>query len=153
FATHSLLADERVLEKGNVRLSYDERGISGLFNLNDPFGAGMVARGQRLRLIAKYRTTGGEGQDLAVLEPQSATSAGGHAVSHTIGTTNSPLRVSQIFRTDGTTLDWDIELEVATNSAVEIGDLAINIPAPGPRGEEPKEIFEKGFVRHQFISG
>jgi hypothetical protein len=50
-------------------------------------------------------------------------------------------------------LDWDIALQAATNSPVEIGDLAINIPVVGPRGEEPKEIFEHGFLKHQFISG
>lgn len=141
------------LEKGDFRITYDERGVTGLANVRDPFGAEMVARGQRLGLIVKYRTRNGDWQDITSAEPQLSASPGDGAISYTSGTAESPLKVTQTFTTDGAALDWNIELQATTNSSVEIGDLAINIPAPGPRGEEPKEIFERGFVRHQFISG
>src|SRR5262249_31311531 len=49
--------------------------------------------------------------------------------------------------------DWQLELEATTNTPVEVGDLAIQVPVAGPRGEQPKDIFEHGFLRHQFISG
>lgn len=140
-------------EKGDFRVSYDERGVTGLANPRDPFGAGMLARGQRLGLIMKFRAVGGDWQDFTNSLPELSTSPDDGVVTFTSGATDSPLRVLQTFKTGGAALDWDIKLEAAKGSSVEIGDLAINIPAPGPRGEEPKEIFERGFVRHQFISG
>jgi hypothetical protein len=138
------------IEKGNFRVAYDERGINGLANPHDAFGAEMIPGGQRLGLSLKYKTDEGDWRDIPSYIVSSADEA---RVIYTSGTTNSPLKVVQTFKTDGTVLDWDIALEATTNSAVKIGDLAINIPVVGPRGEEPKEIFEHGFLKHQFISG
>ena len=59
----------------------------------------------------------------------------------------------QTFKVNGVGLDWDIELETTTNKSIRIGDLAIDVPAVGPQGENPKQIFEHGFMPHQFISG
>jgi hypothetical protein len=139
------------IEKGNFRLSYDDRGITGLANPHDPFGAEMLPRGQRLGLTVKFKTEGGDWRDVVTSYAES--SADNARVIYTNGATNEPLKVTQIFKTDGTVVDWDIALEASTNSAIEVGDLAINIPVVGPRGEEPKEIFEHGFLKHQFISG
>ena len=139
------------IEKGNFRLSYDERGITGLANPEDPFGAEMLPRGQRLGLTVKFRTGDSDWSDNGASSVES--SANESRVIYTGGKTNSPFKITQTFATDGMALDWNIELETVTNSPVEIGDLAINIPVVGPRGEEPKEIFEHGFLKHQFISG
>src|SRR6266566_6179460 len=76
------------------------------------------------------------------------------AAGRLVYSTGDPaLKVTQTFNTSGNVLDWNIELEVITNSAIEVGDLAISLPMVGPRGEEPKAIFERGFLKHQFISG
>lgn len=138
------------IEKGNFRLLYDERGIIGLANPQDPFGAEMIPRGQRLGLNVRFKTEDGDWRDVVTGYDSSADKA---RVIYTNGATNGSLKVTQTFKTDDAALAWDIALEATTNSAVEIGDLAINIPVVGPRGEEPKEIFEHGFLKHQFISG
>src|SRR5436190_10271126 len=139
------------IEKGNFRLAFDERGITGLANPHDPFGAEMIPRGQRLGLTVKFRTGDNSWQDLSGSGTES--SADETRVIYIHGATNSPLKATETFKTDGAVLDWDLTLEALTDTPVEIGDLAINIPVVGPRGEEPNEIFEHGFLKHQFISG
>jgi hypothetical protein len=49
-----------IIEKGNFRLSYDERGITGLANPHDPFDAEMIPPGQRLGLTIKFKTGDGD---------------------------------------------------------------------------------------------
>src|SRR6185295_15014292 len=46
-----------------------------------------------------------------------------------------------------------IDLESAGKTAVTIGDLGISIPAQGTNGATPAYIFERGFLKHQFVSG
>jgi hypothetical protein len=141
------------IEKGNFRFTYDDRGVTGLVNPNDPFGAQIVPPGQRLGLTVRYRTGTGEWLTVPANPMQvSVSRARGDAV-FAGGTADQALSVRQTFGTDGAVLDWTIELEATTNLPVEIGDLAISIPAAGPRGEDPRQIFERGFLRHQFISG
>jgi hypothetical protein len=59
-------------EKGNFRLSYDERGITGLANPHDPFGAEMLPRGQRLGLTVKFRTEDGVWRDVVTSYAESS---------------------------------------------------------------------------------
>lgn len=141
------------LEKGNFRINYDARGITGLANPHDPFDAQIVPQGQRLSLLLRYRTGGGDWSLVPATSFQTSASPDGTSVVSTSAEPRAPLRVTQSFATDGNALDWTIDLENTTNAPVEIGDLAVNIPAAGPRGENPAEIFEHGFLRHQFISG
>jgi hypothetical protein len=149
-SAHGAEKSTGAIDHGNFRVLYDDRGITGLANPQDPFGAEMIPPGQRLGLTIKFKCGDGDWLDVPSF---SLSSTNETRVIYTSGATNSPLKVSQIFESDGVALDWDISLDAATNSAVEIGDLAINIPVVGPRGEEPKEIFEHGFLKHQFISG
>lgn len=108
----------------------------------------MLARGQHLRLVVRYRDQG-EWLELGTNASTSRVSPAGIAYE----SVSSGLSVRQEFETDGTALDWNIELKAISNSPVQIGDLAITVPVAGPRGETPKEIFEHRFLRHQFISG
>lgn len=140
------------IEKGDFRFSYDERGITGLADPHDPFGAQIVPQGQRLGLTVHFRSGNGEWQTLSAGKLQSAVSSESKVIYSSEPSENL-LKATQTFTTDGTALDWNIELESVSNAPVEIGDLSISIPAAGPRGEDPKQIFEHGFVRHQFISG
>jgi hypothetical protein len=139
------------IEKGSFRISFDERGITGLANPHDPFGTQMLPPGQRLGLNVKYKTADGAWNDTPLSYAWS--SADQSRVMFTNNQSDCPLKVAETFKTDGEVLDWEIALENLTNSPVEIGDLAINIPIVGPRGEDPREIFEHGFLKHQFISG
>jgi hypothetical protein len=138
------------IEKGDFRFSYDGGGITGLANPHDPFGAQILPQNQRLGLLVRFRVGDGEWQTLSAGNLRTGGSTNDDKL---VFASDGPLKTAQTFQTDGTALDWNIELESATNVPVEIGDLSINIPAAGPRGEEPKQIFERGFLRHQFISG
>jgi len=52
------------IEKGSFRVSYDDRGITGLANPQDPFGAQMIPPGQRLGLTVKFKTDRAEWRDV-----------------------------------------------------------------------------------------
>jgi hypothetical protein len=166
------------IEKGNFRFSYDERGISALADPHDPFGAtlmpapvpgGPPARrtgardegarrdGERppvLGLILRYRSA--ETRDWAEITargPIWEASPEAGTVAYTSGGPSGPLKAVERFKTDGRVLDWTIDLQTTGNLPVQVGDLAISVPSVGPMGENPTQIFERGFLRHQFISG
>jgi hypothetical protein len=169
-----------VVDKGSLHFEYNERGIYGLASKDDPFkatvtpslpsaptsdvgvrgggrrgGGGGGGGGQPISLNIRYRI--GEGTNWTVLNAgQYALTADAAAgtLKYSLTNTSSPLKVTQNFKTDGKTLDWTIDLEAATNG-VTIGDFSMDVPSNGPRGggEDPKQIFEKGFIKHQFISG
>jgi hypothetical protein len=150
------------ISKGDFTFNYDDRGVSGLANAHDPFGAAITpaataGRGGRgpagaptLALTIDYRTgTAADWTTYARTQP--VASADGTAVSYT-SATGAPLKVVESYRTDGRALDWTVDLE-AVKSAVHLGDLGITIPLQGPTGATPADIFERGFLKHQFISG
>ncbi len=148
----ALHAASGVVDKGSLRFSYDERGIAGLGSKDDPFGAEVTSPEQPLALTVHYKTAGGDwitnrNRFQLIVSPETNT------LKYTLSDSNSPLRIVQTFSTDGATLDWNIDLENPSNGALTIGDLAINIPSVGPTGENPQQIFEHGFIKHQFISG
>jgi hypothetical protein len=157
------------IAKGDFRFSYDERGISLLANPRDPFGATLTtpAGGGRgggraggapggaatLALTINYRASAtGEWTSLP-RSPQMNTAADAGRVTYVRGGAPAPLRVTETYQTDGRVLDWTIDLESTAAAGVTVGDLAINIPAAGPTGNSPEQIFERGFLKHQFISG
>jgi hypothetical protein len=168
-------APAAVIEKGDFRFSCDERGISALANPHDPFGAtlmpsaapggppGTQAPGPRqgrgsaavLGLVLRYRPTGsgGDWTELSARGPNWEASPGSGTVVYTGGGASAPLKVIESYRTDGRVLDWTIDLETTGSSPVEVGDLGISFPVAGPTGEDPARIFERGFLRHQFVSG
>lgn len=141
------------IEKGDFRFTYDSRGVTGLANPHDPFGAQIIPQGQRLGLLLRYRAGDGDWAVVPAASFRTSASPDGATVVCASTETARPIRVTQSLTTDGNALDWTIDLENSTNAPIEIGDLAVNIPAAGPRGENPSEIFEHGFLRHQFISG
>ena len=61
-----------VLETRSFRLSYDERGITELANPQDPFGAQMLIRGQRLGLTVKYKAADGDWNSVPASRLESA---------------------------------------------------------------------------------
>ncbi len=153
FSRSAAESSSGAITKGSFRFTYDARGVNGLANPQDPFGAQIVPSGQRLGLLLRYRTGSGDWTTLPSNPGESSVSPDGASYICTTGSSNSPLQVTQTFTTDGTALDWNIELRATGDAPVEIGDLAVNVPVAGPRGENPNEIFEHGFLRHQFISG
>jgi hypothetical protein len=154
-------APTAVIEKGDFRFSYDERGISALANPHDPFGATLMPAalpdgpGPVLGLILRYRPagSGGDWSELSPRGPEWEASPGSGTVRYTTGGTPAPLKVIETFKTDGRVLDWTVDLEATGPSPIEVGDLGFSVPSAGPWGEDPAQIFERGFLRHQFISG
>jgi hypothetical protein len=150
-----------VVEKGEFRFACDERGVSALANPNDPFKATVMpaagARGGRppvLGLAVSFRANReGSWTDLPARGAGWEASPASGTATYTSGGPNDPVRVVETFRADGRVLDWTIAVESTSASAVEIGDLAVSIPVAGPYGEDPAQIFERGFLRHQFVSG
>src|SRR6516165_686635 len=60
------------VEKGDFRFAYDERGITGLADPHDSFGAQIVPQGQRLGLTVRFRSGDGEWETLPAGKLQSA---------------------------------------------------------------------------------
>jgi len=157
------------IEKGDFRFNYDEHGISGLANPHDPFGATLmpaeIQAGGRgvgvstgggsatLGLNLSYRVGSGDWTNLTTRGPQWNADREAGTVTYTSGGAGAPLKVVETYKTDGNVFDWSIDLETTGRSAVQVGDLGINVPAAGPSGGDPLQIFERGFLRHQFISG
>jgi hypothetical protein len=159
-----------IVEKGDFRFSCDERGVFGLAHPRDPFGAtlmpasaaagrpgqapgGKPGRPPVLGLVVRYRPSGsGDWVDLARGPKWEARPEAG-TVTYASGGPDVPLSVVETFRTDGRVLDWTIALKTTGPSSVEVGDLGIDFPVVGPMGENPAQIFERGFLRHQFVSG
>jgi hypothetical protein len=132
---------------GLWKIHFDESGLNGLANPEDPFQADLIANSQHVRLITRYRLGGGDWQEPPAPTLQAASN------SIVFSSAAAPLSLTQRFQTNGNSLDWIIELEATGIAPVEIGDLGIKIPIAGPQGENPERIFEHGFLKHQFIEG
>jgi hypothetical protein len=173
-ARTSGIAQTGILEKGDFRFAYDERGISLLANPHDPFGAtlttpasaaGRAGRGGQsapaatLGLTLSYRvaaTATGPATAWTTVTtrgPRWSAAPDRGTVTYTNAGTNAPVEITETYTTNGTVLDWTIDLASASARPVHIGDLGINIPIAGPTGNTPQQIFERGFLKHQFISG
>ena len=74
-------------------------------------------------------------------------------MTYTNAFADAPVKITETYQAEGRALDWTIDLESTGPSPVRIGDLGISIPVAGPTGENPKQIFERGFLQHKFISG
>lgn len=150
------------ISRGAFSFTADARGVSMLANPADPFGAvittpASAGRGGRgampaatLALTVTYRV--GQGDWIAA-SPRAVMTAlpNGDGVVYSTAA-GAPLKISETYRTDGRALDWTIDLE-AGRSPITIGDLGIGVPAQGPTGDNPAQIFERGFLKHQFVSG
>ena len=159
------------IERGAFRFSYDERGVSGLGSTADPWGALVVraapppgedtagarpggSPGPRtLALTLAYRTKGSEWRDLPARAAGWSADPEGGSVTYRSGGGDLPLLATETFRTDGRVLDWTIDLASTGPTPVTVGDVGIDVPAPGPAGPTPQVIFEQGFLRHQFVEG
>ncbi|MGH9408563.1 MAG: DUF5695 domain-containing protein [Vicinamibacterales bacterium] len=154
------------IERGDFRFTYDARGVSNLSNPHDPFGATVTAaargRGARgsgtpgegaaLGLTIQYRTASDGTWQAWQRGPSPEASPASGTVVYASARSDDPLTVKETYRTDGRVLDWTIDLG-ARRRAVHVGDLAISIPIAPPAGATPQQIFERGFLAHQFISG
>ncbi len=158
-------AGPTVIERGAFRFAHDARGVSNLANPGDPFDAVLTTparegRGGRggaaaavLGLTIRYQGAGAAGWTSLPARTDWTPGADGASVSYAHGGDGTPLRAVETYSTDGRALDWTIVLTATGRAPVRVGDLAISIPLQGPTGTSPEQIFERGFLKHQFISG
>ena len=138
---------------GDFLVEYDTRGVRGLASTRDRYAAQLLADDTRLGVVLKYRAEGGDWLDLYQRNPRldGALSTGTLVYrNHEPGTV---LWSSQTFSTDGSRLDWTIEVSNRMDYPVEIGDFAVAIPWRAPAGETPDIIFERSWTKHQYIGG
>lgn len=86
-------------------------------------------------------------------KPQPAPSSQTSRVVYTDNVTGTPLRMDQTFTLDEKSINWTITLATTMEFPVLIGDLGIPFPWKTPSGVTSQDIFEKGFVKHHYISG
>ena len=154
------LAAPVAIARGDFAFDADARGVSRLRHRDDPFGAtlttpaatgrgGAVTPAAALGVTVTYRR---DARAPWVDAPRGEMTAEPDGVTYRRApSAAAPLGVVERYRTDGRALDWTIELSAA--SALHVGDLGISLPVQGPTGENPAQIFERGFLKHQFISG
>src|SRR5215467_2740784 len=142
------------INAASFTVAYDTRGVTGLSNPRDPFGAPFLAQGAHLGEPAvKYRVGAGEWIDLSTKQRAFDANSESGSLVYTDLDTGSPLKMTQRFKLTGPSLDWTIELQTTTEAPVRIGDLAIPVPWRFPAGENADAIFERSFTKHHFISG
>jgi hypothetical protein len=159
----------QMVTRGSFSFACDERGISQLSHPDDPFGAmvttpapagrsdgrgaaqGQPQRAATLGLTVAYQAGGkSDWTTVTARGPMTATPETGTVRYSTAGA--GPLAITETYSTDGRALDWTIDL-AAVGAAVRVGDFGISLPVQGPAGENPAQIFERGFLKHQFVSG
>lgn len=163
-------APVQVVARGAFSFAYDERGISQLKHPDDPFGAMVTSPAPAGRAGGRGGAVAAQPQRAATLGLAVAYQAGGEAAWTTVTTRGAmtaapgagtvryatsgtgPLAITETYSTDGAALDWTIDL-AAVGAAVRVGDVGISLPIQGPTGENPAQIFERGFLKHQFVSG
>jgi hypothetical protein len=138
--------------RGAFQFAYSERGVAQLRHREDPFNATVTTPTGTLGVTVSYKAGAATTWTDVTTRGVMTASANEGMVSYATPAGSAPLGITETYRTDGRALDWTIDLR-AGNAPVTIGDLGISIPVQGPTGENPAQIFERGFLKHQFISG
>ncbi|MFP4489017.1 MAG: DUF5695 domain-containing protein [Bacteroidales bacterium] len=140
--------EENILSTDNWKLEYDDRGITSIINPDDPYEANVING----RLDADVRFRMNEGVWQTVFNHREM-EAGNDMVRYTNYKPGMPFSLEQTFRLMGDALEWDIVIENRMWYEIEIGDIYIDFPMSSRPGFEQLDLFERGFLRHLFISG
>lgn len=140
------------VRSGNFMFSCGDHGLSALADSADPQRAQVTRSDRPLALKVRYRQ-GGDWRDVSQESFARQALPSRDSVRYAFSSAQAPLAITQTFKTDGAILDWAIHLRNTSESPVTIGDLAVEIPEVRPEGEDPRQIFERSFLRHQFVSG
>ena len=123
----------------------DSIGVNKLISRQDPYAANLIEGGRLGQVTVTYKVQDGLWQTLhpGRLEDGRYVTRG----------TGNAVMLSQGFeeQEDGG-FHWSIDLQNNSPFPVYIGDLAVTIPWKS-RAEEPREIFERSFIKHAFVSG
>ena len=122
-----------------------------LFLYKDTYGADLLGEGRLGDVMVTYKVKEGLWQTLPRGNRQM--DVNNDVLTYTDRGMGDAMVITQSFRQEKETLHWSITLENRSTFPVEIGDLAVTIPWKSSSSEEPKEIFERSFIKHAFISG
>jgi hypothetical protein len=143
----------RQARAGDFAIAWDARGLTGLANAADPASAPVLARNARMGIAVKYRVDDGDWLDIVQSSPVLEASADGRRLVYTNDTAGTALKSVQTFTAAARALDWTVEVSNRMDFPVRIGDVALAFPWRAPGGENPEEIFERSWTKHQFIAG
>lgn len=158
-APNVITAQERpnnkvTLKNQQMEAVIGRNGITSIKSPHDPYGAEVVGGNAWGRANLTYRIW--DGSWLAIHRGSSTnfTQLSDAAVRITDYETGMPQQMEQTFTLVEDGLDLDIRVKSMMQFPFEIGDLSLDLRAHGPRSEQTKEgIFQKSFVKHQYISG
>jgi hypothetical protein len=130
------------------KIGYDQRGITHLSSKSDPYKVNVISR--IIDANVRFRIGGGDWQPI---DSSRKMEVNGNIVRFINNKQGNPFSMEQTFTLKDEVLDWDIVLENNTSQTIDIGDISISIPFRSNSGREPVNLFEKGYLRHFFVSG
>ena len=150
----SIFAQSGSFSDNKMQISYNSRGITEIISSQDLHNANVLSGGQHLGSpVLKYRYGSGDWLDLNQGESIMKIDSDNEEINYTDYIPGMPMRMKQVFKLADGILEWQISLKNLLGFPVTIGDLAIPFGWRTPSGQNPDEIFEKGFTKHHYISG
>ncbi len=147
-----LFAQDHTLRNENFNLALDDSGLVEMVCARDTFQANFIRDGSHFgEPYLQYSTSGEDWSRFRgkweMRIPDNRT------VIYTLDQPGTPLAAEMVFRLTEKSLEYTLNLKSVTDSSLVIGDLAIPVPWGFRRSNRKIDIFEKGFTKHQFISG
>lgn len=130
------------------KIEYSDRGITSIVCNDDPYEANVI--GSMPDADVRFRMNEGVWQTVFNHREMEATE---NMVKYTNYMPGMPFKLEQTFSFVDDALEWDIVIENRMWYNVEIGDIFIDLPVSSRPGYEQLDLFERGFLRHLFISG
>ena len=128
--------------------AYDSLGLNTLVPKQDSYQANLIEGGRLGQVVLTYKVQDGLWQTL-----DGRRKKWDGKCAYTEEGTGKAMELRQQFsETEDGGLHWDIVIRNNSKFPVYIGDLAVGIPWKGG-GEDPKDIFERSFIKHAFVSG
>ncbi|MFO7756776.1 MAG: DUF5695 domain-containing protein [Bacteroidales bacterium] len=140
--------EKNTLSNENWKVEYDDRGVSAVISKDDPYEASVF--GGRLDADVRFRMNDGVWQTVFNHREMEA---GENMVRYTNYKPGMPFSMEQTYSFVDDALEWDLVIENRMFYNVEIGDIYVDIPMAARAGYEQVDLFERGYLRHLFVSG
>ncbi len=141
------------LNAGGLQATISNRGLRSLQVTEDSFHADLLRPGASIVAKLAYCSGRGSWTDPALYaDSSSLQTENTGACTLRYFANGAPAPFVQRFSENSRGIDMEISIE-AQKDTLTIGSLALALPYKSPGGATPTDIFEKGFVKHQFIAG
>jgi hypothetical protein len=138
----------KIISNESWKIGYDHTGITHLSSSDDAYETSVISR--IIDAGVKFRI---DNNGWKSIDSSRQTDVQRNKIIFTNYKEGEPLSMEQTFTLNNEVLDWDIVLENKVSQTVNIGDILISIPVRSSSGREPVDLFERGFLRHFFVSG